>query len=80
MTNVIDHIKYISNRIGVDHLGVGADFDGLTFTVKDIEDVSQHIHVFEELIKAGFTDEDVEKILGLNFIRVFRAVEKIASS
>lgn len=69
----VDHIEYVANKIGVEHVGIGTDFDG-GGGVSDCKDASQLIGVTAELISRGFSDEDIEKIWGGNFIRVFNEV------
>lgn len=71
--DVVDHIDYVVNRIGVDYVGIGTDFDGGA-GVLDCKDVSQLMNITAELISRGYSDEDIEKIWGGNFIRVFNQV------
>lgn len=68
----VDHIDYVVEKIGIDHVGIGTDFDG-GGGVADCKDVSQLIGVTAELLSRGYSDEDIEKIWGGNFIRVFNA-------
>eukprot|EP01130_Rhizamoeba_saxonica_P008320 TRINITY_DN3362_c0_g2_i2.p1 TRINITY_DN3362_c0_g2~~TRINITY_DN3362_c0_g2_i2.p1 ORF type:complete len:428 (-),score=83.86 TRINITY_DN3362_c0_g2_i2:1581-2864(-) len=78
LEQVVDHIEYIANRIGVDHLGIGGDFDGITNTVKGLNDVSRYIYLTEALLKRGFSNEDISKIIGLNLIRVLKEAETVS--
>ena len=70
-------VSVISNHIGVDYIGIGADYDGVPLTPVDAEDVSKYPNVFAELIQRGWTEEDLAKIAGGNIIRVFKDVEKV---
>ncbi len=76
--DVADHIDHIRNRIGVEYLGVGGDYDGTTFLPDGLEDVSTYPALFAELLRRGYSDEDVKKIAGLNLLRVMRKVEDTA--
>jgi membrane dipeptidase len=75
IARVADHIDYIVNLVGIDHVGLGSDFDGIgTNTVIGLEDVTKFPDLTLELLSRGFSRTDVEKILGGNFIRVFEQV------
>jgi membrane dipeptidase len=71
--DLVDHIDHVRKTIGVDYVGVGTDFDG-GGGVTGCDDVSGMIHVTEELIRRGYTDREIEKIWGGNFMRVFNKV------
>lgn len=71
---VIDHIDYIAKLIGVDHVGIGADWDGVEILPRGIEDLSKMPIITEKLIKRGYSVRDVKKILGGNFKRVFKEI------
>jgi membrane dipeptidase len=73
---VIDHIDYIAKLIGVDHVGIGADWDGVEILPNGIEDISKMPIITEKLIDRGYSEIDVKKILGGNFKRVFREVTR----
>jgi membrane dipeptidase len=60
---------------GIDHVGLGSDFDGIGSTPVGLEDASRFPYLTWELKKRGFSDEDVKKILGENFLRVLAAAE-----
>ena len=64
---------------GIDHVGLGSDFDGITSVPVGLEDVSTYPALIVELLKRGYTDDDVKKILGLNLLRVMRQVERVAA-
>ncbi len=70
---LIDHIDHIVQLIGVDHVGLGSDFDGIESAPKELNDVSDIPLVTKALLERGYSKKDVEKILGGNFIRVFKA-------
>jgi membrane dipeptidase len=68
--DLVDHIDHVRKTIGVDYVGIGTDFDG-GGGVQGCDDVSGMIHVTEELIRRGYTDTEIRKIWGGNFMRVF---------
>jgi membrane dipeptidase len=70
---VIDHIDYIVKLIGTDHVGLGSDFDGIESPPQQLNDVTTYPLITRELLKRGYKPEDIKKILGGNFIRVFKA-------
>ncbi|KOX70890.1 Dipeptidase 1 [Melipona quadrifasciata] len=69
----IDHVRKIA---GVDHVGIGAGYDGINLTPAGLEDVSKYPELFAELLARGWLEKDIQKLAGLNLIRVFKAVEK----
>jgi len=79
LNEVADHIEHIRKIAGVDHVGMGADFGSLTIHPKGLDDVSRYPYLTAELLRRGWSDEDVKKFLGLNFLRVMREVEKVAA-
>jgi membrane dipeptidase len=79
LSQVADHIDHIRKVAGIDHIGLGGDFDGITQVVVGLEDVSKYPDLTAELLKRGYTDNDVKKILGLNVLRVMRQAEKVAA-
>ncbi len=76
INNVIQHIKYISDLIGVKHVGIGSDFDGIGITPKGLENASKIKNIPPLLTEEGFSKQDVAKIMGGNFRRVFDKVWK----
>lgn len=70
---LIDHIDYIVKLIGVDHVGLGSDFDGITSLPRQLNDVTDMPVITKELRKRGYSKNDIYKILGGNFLRVFAA-------
>lgn len=78
---VADHIDYIVKRIGIDHVGLGSDFDGVGDSLpSDLKDVSQYPNLIAELIARGYRDEQIAKIAGGNLLRVWTAVEQYAQA
>jgi len=71
---LVDHIDHIVDLVGVDHVGLGSDFDGISSTPEGLEDVSKMPNITRELVKRGYSDGDIEKILGGNHIRVFKEI------
>ncbi len=72
--SVIKHIDYIKNLVGIDHVAIGSDFDGIEVTPVGLEDVSKFPALTLKLLEHGYSQQDVEKILGGNFMRVFEQV------
>lgn len=70
---LIDHIDYIVKLAGVDHVGLGSDFDGIPSSTQQLNDVTDMPLIAKELVKRGYSEKDIQKILGGNFIRVFKA-------
>ena len=79
ITDVINHIDYIAKLIGVEHIGIGSDFDG-GGGVDGLQDVSNLENITRELLKLGYSKEDVQKIWGRNFMRVFKTVEDYSNN
>lgn len=76
---VADHIDHVVKLVGVDHVGLGSDFDGLGNTLPDgLKDASMYPNLFAVLLKRGYSEEDIEKIASDNFFRVWQAVEDYA--
>lgn len=70
---LIDHLDHIVKLIGVDHVGLGSDFDGINSAPRELNDVTNLPLITDELLKRGYSKKDIYKILGGNFIRVFKA-------
>lgn len=71
---IIDHIDYIANLVGVDHVGLGSDFDGVRSMPKEMDDVTDLPLITKALFDRGYSKEDLEMILGGNLLRVFKKV------
>lgn len=79
ISDVADHIDYIKNLIGVDYVGIGGDYDGVTGLPTGLEDVSKYPGLFEYLrTNRGWSDDELTKLAGGNLIRVFRAAEQVS--
>jgi len=74
LDRVLDHVDYISDRVGPAHVGLGSDFDGIRDTPEGLEDVTRMPRITEGLLERGYSDDDVQAILGENFLRVCREV------
>lgn len=79
VSDYVDHIDYLKNLVGIDYVGIGSDFDG-GGGLQDCADVSQFPNITAEMLKRGYTTEEIEKVWGGNFFRVFKAVERQAIS
>jgi membrane dipeptidase len=77
-TLIVDHIDHMVKVAGVDHVGIGSDFDGIGSTPEGMEDVSKLPKIREELKRRGYSEGDIKKIMGENFMRVFAEAEKVA--
>ena len=75
---MVDHIDYVVNRIGVDHVGIGTDFNHGS-GIEGFTDASDALNITLELVKRGYSEEDIKKIWGGNFIRVWQQAERAAS-
>jgi len=74
-----DHIDHIRDVAGIDHVGYGSDFDGIGCTPQGLEDVGMFPALTAELLRRGYSDDDVKKVIGLNMLRVMRQVEAVAA-
>jgi membrane dipeptidase len=73
---VCDHIEHIIKIAGIDHVGLGSDYDGIGTTPVQLEDVSTYPYITQELLNRGYKREQILKVLGGNLLRVMREVEK----
>lgn len=82
LSMLVDHFDHIIKVAGIDHVGIGADFDGIPLdgAPEGMEDVSKMMNLTLELMKRGYTDADIKKVLGENLLRVMAQVERIARS
>jgi membrane dipeptidase len=71
---VVDHIDYIVRLVGSEYVGLGSDFDGISVAPEGLADCSMMPNITSELVRRGYTEENIKKILGGNFMRVFRQV------
>jgi len=70
VSRIVDHIDHIVKLVGIDHVGIGSDFDGVQATPADLSTVADLPNLTRELLKRGYTEDDVDKILGGNMLRV----------
>jgi membrane dipeptidase len=78
IADVADHVEHIRDVAGVDHVGIGGDFDGISSTPVGLEDVSTYPTLFAELSRRGWTDGDLAKLAGENVLRVMREAEHVS--
>jgi len=78
ISKLIDHIDHIVKVAGIDHVGIGADFDGANDMPEGAQDVSMLPNITYELLKRGYSERDIRKILGENFLRAFAEAERVA--
>jgi membrane dipeptidase len=76
ISRLVDHIDHIVDVVGVEYVGLGSDFDGIPSTPEGLYNVSQMPHITQELIRRRYSDVEIQQILGLNHLRVFKQVWK----
>jgi membrane dipeptidase len=76
--DVADHIDHLVKVAGIDHVGIGSDFDGITMWPVGLDDVSSYPRITEELLRRGYSETDIHKILGGNVLRAFRQAGDVA--
>ncbi|MEQ8847703.1 dipeptidase [Botrimarina sp.] len=76
--DVLDHIDHIARVAGIEHVGLGSDYDGVSMLPEQLEDVSTYPYITQGLLDRGYSEEEVRGVLGENLMRVFRAVERVA--
>jgi membrane dipeptidase len=77
VSDMVNHIDHIVKTIGVEHVGIGTDFDG-GGGVTGFNDASEALNITTELVRRGYTEEEIDKIWGGNLLRVWRDVERVA--
>jgi len=75
LSSLLDHLDYIVKLVGVDHVGLGSDYDGVNSLPQQLDDVTTMPLITKELRKRGYSKTDIRKILGENFLRMFKANE-----
>jgi membrane dipeptidase len=80
ISKLIDHIDHIVKVAGIDHVGIGADFDGANDMPEGAKDVSMLPNITYELLKRGYTEQDIRKVLGGNLLRAFAEAERVSRS
>ena len=78
IADAADHIDHIKKVAGIDHIGLGGDFDGIESVVLGLEDVSKYPALTAELLRRGYKDDEIKKIIGGNVLRVMREVERVS--
>jgi membrane dipeptidase len=78
--HVVDHIDHIAKVAGIDHVGIGSDFDGVEKLPDQLQDVSTYPLITQELLNRGYSKEQIHKIMGANLLRAMRDAEKAAAS
>jgi membrane dipeptidase len=76
VSRLVDHIDHIVKLVGIEHVGIGSDFDGVQSTLSDLHDVAQLPNLTRELLRRGYAEGDIEKILGGNMLRVMEETER----
>ncbi|MCS6875051.1 MAG: dipeptidase [Acidobacteriota bacterium] len=75
---IVDHIDHIKKTVGIDYVGIGSDFDGIPLLPDGMRGAEDLILVTYEMLRRGYTEQEIRKVLGGNFLRVFEQVERIA--
>ena len=76
----MDHFDHVIKLVGIDHVGIGSDYDGVGDSLPEgLKDVSDYPNLVAEFLRRGYSKEDIVKILGGNFLRVWREVEQYAA-
>lgn len=78
LSDVADHIDHARDVAGIDYVGLGGDYDGTSSIPEGLDDVSKYVDLFVELLRRGYSEDDIAKIAGENLLRVFRDVEKVS--
>jgi membrane dipeptidase len=78
LSEAADHIDHIRTVAGIDHIGLGSDFDGITQVPQGLEDVSKYPSLIAELLRRGYKDDEIRKVAGQNILRVMQEVEKVS--
>jgi len=79
LSEVADHIEHVRDIAGIDHVGIGSDFDGIDDVIPGLENVSRFPYLLAELARRGWSDADLRKVAGENFIRVFTQAEAVSA-
>jgi membrane dipeptidase len=77
-TRIVDHIDHIKQVAGIDHVGIGSDFDGVPYLPKGMNGMEDLALVTYEMLRRGYTEQEIRKVLGLNFLRAFSQAEQVA--
>ena len=77
-TRIVDHIDHIKQVAGIDHVGIGSDFDGVPFLPAGMNGMEDLVLVTYEMLRRGYTEAEIRKVLGENFLRAFAQAENVA--
>jgi membrane dipeptidase len=80
LDDVVAHIQHVRDVAGIDHVGLGGDFDGVDSLPEGVESVEAYPRILAELMRRGWTEADIRKISGENLLRTMRAVERAATA
>ncbi len=80
LLDVADHIDHIRKVAGIDSVGIGSDFEGFSNPPRGLDDAACYPALLAELLKRGYSEEDVKKVAGLNLLRVLREAEKVSKN
>jgi membrane dipeptidase len=78
LEEVADHIDHVVKLVGIDHVGIGSDYDGVSNLPEGLSDVSMYPNLIRILLERGYTEQDIQKIWSGNFLRVWKAAEEVA--
>jgi membrane dipeptidase len=78
VAKVADHVEHVRDVAGIEHVGLGGDFDGSDFTIEGLSDVSMYPNLFAELMRRGWSDHDLKLLAGENLLRAFAQAEAVA--
>lgn len=76
LSSLVDHIDYLVQKVGIDHVAIGSDYDGIEAAPQDLEDVSKLPNLTKALLERGYKEEEIAKIMGLNFLRIMKENEQ----
>ena len=77
VSRIVDHIDHVVKLAGIDHVGIGSDFDGVQAVPADLKSVADLPNLTKELLRRGYSESDIDKILGGNMLRVMEANESL---
>ena len=81
LDDVLDHFDHVVSLVGIDHVGIGSDYDGVGDSLPEgLKDVSGYPNLIAGLLQRGYSEEDVRKVLGENLLRVWKAAEDYAAT
>jgi len=79
-TRIVDHIDHVKQVAGIDHVGLGSDFDGVPFLPAGMNGMEDLVLVTYEMLRRGYTEVEIRKVLGENFLRAFAQAERVAGN